>query len=123
MRLSFLIDRFRDEAPFWQFVVWVRQICLVSLTLICSFRKGDLACLETTGGTYSNSDLLGGGNISGSGNTSTSDFLVGDEFDDSSFTQTSCALLVLISTLDVTLVGLAALQQQILCQALPTPYP
>jgi len=35
----------------------------------------------------------------------------------------SCVLLVLISTLDVTLVGLAALQQQILCQALPTPTP
>ena len=35
----------------------------------------------------------------------------------------SCVLLVLISTLDVTLVGLAALQQQILCQALPTPIP
>ena len=32
----------------------------------------------------------------------------------------ACALLVLISTLDVTLVGLAALQQQLLCQALPT---
>ena len=29
VRLSFLTDRFRDDAPFWQFVVWLRQAGLI----------------------------------------------------------------------------------------------
>ena len=42
-RLIFMTERFRDEAPYWQFALWGRQSGLVLAVSITEMRKGDLS--------------------------------------------------------------------------------
>eukprot|EP00966_Prymnesium_polylepis_P120987 2795971-Prymnesium_polylepis.1 len=56
-RLSYFINRYAEHAPWWQFIIWFRQLLLTFTTLMPDFVSSRLAA-ATSGGTSSTNDAL-----------------------------------------------------------------
>jgi hypothetical protein len=45
-RTRFLCRRFAAHAPYWQFTIWIRQLVMTILTMLCSARPGAADCID-----------------------------------------------------------------------------